>query len=126
MNPIGTVGAPKRTIYPYGTIGGVKRLFVECLSTIAIVGTQNRRHVIRRGFQQPKVIANVSPQFDRDLRSHDPVDKPHVVAGGATDTGGARLESAEAPRPTQNPLSGSAAKSAEVAKARLSRAIARD
>ena len=125
MNPIGTVGAPKRTIYPYGPIGGVKRLFVKCLNTIVIAGTQNRRYVIRRGFRQPKVIANVSPQFDHALRRHDPVDKPHVVTGGMADTGGARLETAEASRPTQNPLNGSAAKSADDAKARLSRAAAR-
>ena len=50
----------------------------------------------------------------------------HEVAGGAKDTGGAVLESAEVIRYAKNPLSGSAAKSVEVTEAELSRVIARD
>ena len=67
----------------------------------------------------------MSPQFDHALRRHDPVDKPRVVAGGMADTGGARPETAEASKPAYNPLNGAAAKSADDAKAGLSRAAAR-
>ena len=66
----------------------------------------------------------MSPPFDHALRRHGPVDKPRVVAGGMADTGGARPETAGASKPAYNQLNWAAAKSADDAKAGLSRAAA--
>ena len=78
------------------------------------------------GLRQRKTIADELPESDRDLRNHQPVEMTHGVSGGAKDTGGSMLKSAEVIKRAKNPLSGSAAKSVEVTETELSRVIARD
>ena len=110
----------------HGASGGVRRLPVKCPSPIATVGTPKPPLCHKVGPRQRKAIADELPKSDRDLRNHQPVEMSHGVSGGARATGGSMLKSAEVIKRAKNPLSGSAAKSVEVAEARLSRAIARD